>query len=119
MILTLTPIFEACARPGYLPEGEAIHIGGWPVQFLHATQPLVIKAEREAEAREAGGLTTRVMGAGHLMAIALHTGRAKDHARLIMFMEAGVVNMEYLKDILSRHSLIEAWVKIDNRFLTP
>src|SRR5260221_1551159 len=81
LILTLTPIHEARAKLGYSAEGDAIQIEGWPVQFLPASQPLVAEAVREAVTREADGLTTRVMAAEHLMAIALQTGRAKDHAR--------------------------------------
>lgn len=119
LILTLTPIYEACAIRGYQPEGDAIQIEGWPVQFLPATQPLVTEAVREAVSQTAAGLTTRVMTAEHLMAIALQTGRAKDHARLIMFVEAGVADMNRLRDILTRHSLLEAWAKFENRFLTP
>ena len=34
------------------------------------------------------------MTAEHLMAIVLQTGRAKDHARLVRFLEAGIADME-------------------------
>jgi len=119
LILTLTPIYEACARLGYSAEGDAIQIEGWPVQFLPASLPLVAEAVREAVTREADGLTTRVMTAEHLMAIALQTGRPKDHARLVMFVEAGIANMDRLHDILARHSLLEAWAKFEKRFLQP
>src|SRR5882757_878974 len=70
LILTLTPIYEACATLGYQAAGDAIQIEGWPVQFLPASQPLVAEAVREAVTREAAGLTTRVMTAEHLMSIA-------------------------------------------------
>jgi hypothetical protein len=59
------------------------------------------------------------MTAEHLMAIALRTGRAKDHARLVMFAEAGIANMDRLREILGRHSLLEAWAKFEPRFLQP
>ena len=104
---------------GYPAEGDAIQIEGWPVQFLPASQPLMAAAVREAVTREADGLTTRVMTAEHLMAIALQTGRAKDHARLVMFVEAGIADMDRLRDILTRHSLLDAWAKFENRFLQP
>ncbi|MGI8605528.1 MAG: hypothetical protein ACR2OZ_21340 [Verrucomicrobiales bacterium] len=119
LILTLTSIYAACAKLGYRPEGDAIQIEGWPVQFLPATQPVVAEAVREAAVRESAELTTRVMSAEHLMAIALQTGRAKDHARLVMFMEAGIADMARLRDILARHSLLDAWAKFENRFLKP
>jgi hypothetical protein len=119
VILTLTPIYEACARLGYRAEGEAIQIEGWPVQFLPAEQPLLIEAVGEAVFRESDGLRTRVMTAEHLMAIALQTGRAKDHARLVMFVEAGIADRECLRQILARHSLLERWANFEQRFLQP
>ena len=119
LILTLTPIYEACAKLGYRAEGEAIVIEGWPVQFLAADQPLITEAVRTALSRESAGLTTRAMTAEHLMAIALQTGRAKDHARLVMFVEAGIADMDRLRDILTRHSLLERWTKFEHRFLHP
>ena len=117
--LTLTPIYKACAKLGYPAEGEAIVIEGWPVQFLAADQPLVAEAVREAVTRGSDGLTARAMTAEHLMAIALQTGRAKDHARLVMFVEAGIADRERLNDILARHSLLERWTKFEDRFLRP
>ena len=117
LILTLTPIYEACAKLGYLAEGDAIQIEGWPVQFLPASQPLVSEAVQAAVTREAAGLKTRVMTAEHLMAIALQTGRGKDHARLVMFVEAGMADMDCLRDILARHSLLDAWSRFEKRFL--
>ncbi|MDD5199386.1 MAG: hypothetical protein PHC88_06240 [Terrimicrobiaceae bacterium] len=119
VILTLTPIYEACVKLGYQPQGDSILIEGWPVQFLPADQPLVTEAVREAVTRESDGLITRVMTAEHLMAIALQTGRAKDHARLVMFVEAGVADKDRLRDVLARHSLLDAWTKFENRFLQP
>ena len=59
------------------------------------------------------------MTAEHLMAIALQTGRAKDHARLVMFVEAGIADMDRLRDILARHSLLDGWAKFEKRFLQP
>lgn len=62
-------------------------------------------------------MTTRAMTAEHMMAIALQTGHAKDHARLLMFVEAGIADMDRLNDILARHSLPERWTKFEDRFL--
>ena len=56
------------------------------------------------------------MTAEHLMAIALQTGRAKDHARLVMFVEAGIADMDRLRDILARYSLLDAWTKFVDLF---
>lgn len=119
LVLSLTPIYEACAALGYRALGEAIEIEGWPVQFLPASDPLLAEAVGEAAPREADDLATRVMTVEHLMAIALRTGRPKDHARLVMFMEANGANLDRLIDILTRHSLLDTWARFEKRFLQP
>ena len=43
----------------------------------------------------------------------------KDHARLVMFVEAGIANMDRLRVILATHSLLDAWAKFEKRFLQP
>ena len=87
--------------------------------FLLANRPLVAEAVRGVVTREAAGLPMWVMTTEHLMAIVLQTGRAKDRARLVMFVEVGIADMDRLRAILSRHSLLEAWAKFENRFLQP
>ena len=66
---------------------------------------------------QADGLIARVMTAEHLMAIALLTRRATDHARLVKLVEAGIADVDRLRDILARHSPLDAWAKFENRFL--
>jgi hypothetical protein len=92
-------------------------IGNWPVQFLPAETPSLREAVEQAPAHDYEGVPTRVMSAEHLMAIALQTGRAKDHARLVAFVEAGVADPGRLKDILTRHGLSEAWQRFESRYL--
>ncbi|MGB9440149.1 MAG: hypothetical protein WCB15_19535, partial [Desulfobacterales bacterium] len=36
----LSPIYAFCRERGYLPEGEAIRVGDWPVQFIPAFSKL-------------------------------------------------------------------------------
>ena len=59
------------------------------------------------------------MSAEHLMAIAVQTGRVKDHARLVAFVESGVADRARLDDILSRHRLDAAWQRFKSRYLDP
>ena len=47
----------------------------------------------------------------HLIAIALKTGRAKDHARIALLLEEAEVNDSRLLNILARHQLHERWEK--------
>jgi hypothetical protein len=50
------------------------------------------------------------------MAIALQTGRSKDFARLVQFLEAGVANRARFNEILQRHDLEEKWRTFQNKF---
>ncbi len=62
-------------------------------------------------------LTATVFTAEHLAVIALQTGRAKDKARLLQFIEAGVLLVDLFQSILLRHSLAEAWQEFERTFL--
>lgn len=59
------------------------------------------------------------MKAEHLTAIALQTGRPKDHARLVAFVEAKVAETAKLNDILQRHRLAATWQRFEQRYLPP
>jgi len=52
-----------------------------------------------------------------LAAIALQTGRAKDKARLLQFIEAGALDPARFQTIVSRHGLQEAWKRFEQQFL--
>ena len=54
----------------------------------------------------------RVMTAEHLIAIALKTGRAKDHARIALLLEEAEIDHSRLQDILRRHGLVDAWSRL-------
>jgi len=60
-----------------------------------------------------------VFSAEHLMAIALDTGRLKDHMRIVQFIEAEVFEREKLDAILGRHGLVDKWRRFEQRFLQP
>jgi hypothetical protein len=117
LILTLTPIYDFLTARGHKPEGDAIVIHGWPVQFLPAESPLLTEAVRQAVSVDFEGVPTRVMTAEHLMAIALQTGRGKDYTRLLSFVESGVADSHKLKAILTRHGLLAAWQKFEVNYL--
>jgi hypothetical protein len=119
LVLTLTPIYDFLRARGHQPEGDAVVIGNWPVQLLPAETPLLREAVEQARPLDYEGVPTRVMSAEHLMAIALQTGRAKDHARLVAFVESGVADRTRLDDILSRHGLTAAWQRFASRYLDP
>ncbi len=105
----LSPIYEYLKERGYQPEGAAVKIEGWPVQFLPVYGPLIQEAVEQANDTEYNQTATRVIRAEHLVAIMLDTGRPKDYARIAHFLKAGAVDAEALEDILARHGLSEKW----------
>jgi len=110
-------IFDYLKTRGGSMEGEYIVIAGWPVQFLPAASPLVEEALAQAVEKDVVGTSARVCSAEHLAAIALQTGRAKDKARLLQFLETGVLDAARFQDIRSRHGLQEAWRRFEKQFL--
>ena len=111
-------IYDYLTARGGTIEREYIVIAGWPVQFLPPGTPLVEEALKEAVVRDVDGTPARVCTAEHLAAIALQTGRAKDKARLLQFVEAGVLDAAGFQTILARHSLAAAWRKFERQFLS-
>ena len=66
---------------------------------------------------EVEGVRTWVMTAEHLIAVALQTGRAKDYARILQFLEQAAVDSVKLNQILERYGLIVKWEKFRKRYL--
>ena len=115
-LISLTPIYNYLTARGFKAEQEYIVIGGWPVQFLPPGNALVEEALALAVETEVEGVRTRVMTAEHLAAIALQTGRAKDAARLLQFIESGTLDADKLDGILGRHGLIAKWERFGDKF---
>lgn len=118
-LIDLAPVYDFLKERGSALEGEYVMIAGWPVQFLPPTGPLVEEALSQAVDVElrAGEETVRVFTAEHLAAVALETGRAKDKARLLQFLESGVMDMERFEEILGRFDLEDEWMTFQRQFL--
>ena len=56
------------------------------------------------------------MTAVPLAAIALQTGRAKDMARVLQFIESGTLDADKLDGILQKHGLVAKWEKFGDKF---
>jgi hypothetical protein len=109
-------IYAFCAARGYQPEGEAIRVGDWPVQFIPAFNPLTEAAMRNAEAAEVDGVRLRVVRADYLAVIALSVGRAKDFARILALLEAGSVTHADIEGLAAKEGLGEKWQQFRRRF---
>src|SRR5712691_5802193 len=114
-IVSPEPIFKYLRDRGCTMEGDHVVIAGWPVQFLPAGSALLQDALVAALEKDVDGMTTRVFTAEHIAAIALETGRAKDKARVLQFIEAGVLDLERLQEILARHDLIGHWQQFERQ----
>jgi len=117
LILTLTPIYDFLQSRGHKAEGYAMLLHGWPVQFLPAESSLLREAVEQAREVDFEGVSAWVMTPEHLMAIALQTGRGKDYARLLAFVESQAADNQKLHEILKRHGLTAAWEKFRRNFL--
>ena len=110
-------IYDYLTARGCTIEREYIVIAGWPVRFLPPGTLLVEEALKEAVVSDVDGVSTRVFTAEHLAAIALQSGRAKDKARLLQFVEEGVLDAARFQAILARHGLVADWQKFERQFL--
>ena len=118
VIITPQRIYDYLTARGATVQGEYIVISGWPVQFLPPASPLVEEALAQAIEKDVAGTPVRVFNAEHLAAVALQTGRAKDKARLLHFIEAGVLDPACFQAILARHGLLAAWKRFEQQFLS-
>jgi hypothetical protein len=115
-LISLAPIYEYLRARGYQEKGETVAIEDWDVQFIPAYNPLVKEALSAATATDLDGIGTRILPAEFLMAIALQTGRSKDLARLVQFLEAGVADRARFNEILQRHDLDQKWRTFQVKF---
>ncbi len=116
LLISPQPIFDYLKAHGGTISGEYIVIAEWPVQFLPPTSPLVEEALERANTRDVGDIPVHVFTAEHLAAIALQTGRAKDKARLLQFVESGVLDAARFDDIMARHGLTDAMSRFKQQF---
>src|SRR5450432_1962887 len=117
LLVSLSPIYEYLKLRGGKVQDEYIVIGGWPVQFLPPNDDLERDAVNQSISTAVEGVRTWVMSAEHLVAIALKTGRAKDHNRILQFVEQGMVDMHKLMSILEQHRLTSKWKQFEIKFL--
>ena len=115
-IVSLEHIFNYLHSRGYKMEADHVIIAQWPVQFLPVGSPLLEEALAMAVERDVEGTPARVFTAEHIAAVALDTGRAKDKARVLQFIEADAVDLARLQEILRRHGLSGEWEKFERQF---
>lgn len=113
----LAPVHEFCSARGFVPEGESIRVGAWPVQFIPVFSPLTEAAVRDAETADFEGVPLRVVLPDYLAVIALSVARGKDFARILALLESGSVTRDEIGRLAATHGLAEAWARFGSRFL--
>lgn len=112
----LSSVYEFCSKKGFQPEGEAIKVGAWPVQFIPVFSPLTLEAMEKAETADFEGVPLRVVSANYLAVIALSVGRSKDFARVLALFESGSVTRKDVGMLAERFGLTQNWKKFESRF---
>lgn len=106
-----------CAQRGFQPEGEAIRVGVWPVQFVPTFDVITREAVETAEDADFDGVPFRVVRPDYLAVIALGVGRSKDHARILALLESGTVRREEIASLAVKYGLEAKWLAFSRRFL--
>jgi hypothetical protein len=117
-LISLAPIYDYLTRPPHhcKIENEYVVIEGWQVQFLPPGDALGEEALAQAIAVKVDEVTTHVMTAEHLVALALQLGRAKDKIRITQFRASDVLDEEKLNQILVRHGLLAKWQEFKDKY---
>lgn len=84
------------------------------VQILTDANALIAEAIGGAVDTEYDGISTRVFTPEHLCAIALATGRSKDYARVMLFLNENEVDLERLSALAARFGLGERLIRVLN-----
>jgi hypothetical protein len=109
-LVSLSPLYDALRRRGYVEGRGCVIIEGVPVPFLPADDALIEEAVAEARDPTYEDASTRVARAEHLVAIALQTGREKDRDRVGLLREQASLDLDNLQQVLARHSLEATWI---------
>jgi hypothetical protein len=117
VLVSLRPIYEYLKARGGIEDREHIVLGDWPVQFLVPANELEREAVAASVPVDVEGVRTWVMLAEHLVAIALSTGRAKDHIRVLQFIKDKAVDQVMLRAILEKHGLLLKWKQFQHKYL--
>jgi hypothetical protein len=108
----LAPIYDYLRARGYQPEADHVNIHGVAVQFLPAYNPLIEEAVEHARDFDYLGVPVRVINPEYLVAIMLQTGRPKDYARVVRFLDRDAFDAHTLRQTLNRHGLQKAWTNL-------
>ena len=105
VLAPLSHVYKWAREQGFGLQGEHLLIEGVPVQLLPAYNALVEAALSTARVHDYGGVPVRVVNPEHLVALALQAGGARRRERAWQILEAGAVDRERLRHILTTHAI--------------
>jgi len=105
LLAPLSRAYEWAREQGFGVQAEHLLIAGVPVQLLPAYNALVEAALATTRLHDYGGVSVRVVDPEHLVALALQAGGARRRERAWQLLEAGAVDRERLREILTTHAI--------------
>jgi hypothetical protein len=118
LIVDTKAIIDYVLERGGAIEKDYVVIADSPVQFLPPATPLAEEALKEAVEKPIEDTPAYVFTAEHIAALALQLGRGKDKARLLQFIEAGVLDQNRFRSIIERYGLTGQWEQFERQFLS-
>jgi hypothetical protein len=114
-LVDVAPVHRHFVDGGAVAEGQFLRLSRILVDIVPVADSLDEEALREAVEATVGSQTARILTAEHAVAIAVRTGRPRDHmkiARLVASAPASV-DRRKLELILERHGLLEPWRRLE------
>jgi hypothetical protein len=110
----VAPVYRHFVDGGAVAEGQFLRLSRILVDILPAVDALDDEALREAVVARVGRQTARILSAEHAVALAIRTGRPRDHMKIARLLESapGALDPRKLEDVLARHGLLDAWRRL-------
>jgi hypothetical protein len=113
-LVDVAPVFQHFVDGGAVAEGQFLRLSRILVDIVPAADALDDEALREAVNARIGRQMARILTAEHAVAIAVRTGRPRDHLKIARLLESAPDAVDHLKleGILGRHGLFDAWRRL-------
>ncbi len=114
-LVDVSPVYRHFVDGGAVAEGQFLRLSRILVDIVPAADALDEEALREAVEARVGGQTARILTAEHAVAIAVRTGRPRDHMKIARLLASAPESVDHrkLEDVLARHGLVEAWKRLE------
>ena len=113
-LVDVAPVFRHFVEGGAIAEGQFLRLSRILVDIVPVADALDDEALREAVSARVGRQTARILTAEHAVAIAVRTGRPRDHMKIVRLLESApeAVDVPRLEAILGRHGLLAVWRRL-------